>query len=307
MNSLTIRLPAPYTESIILESGMTMKKVPLADYQAMEAQSAEWRVKAAALDKELQAARDDAKHLREQLDKQQAETASLTRELDELRSLNDTLRLQAEQLRQEAEEARQAKSAYAPYLPAISKIYGMACESAGNIVRMAGEETDAFALRLSSQAAASREETARVLQNLEAARAQLGSVLPALQQTLQQALEQTDLFRARRNRFPSPLRMWNAGGRPCWPASRRRTLPSMSVPVPVAEPNAPARPAEPLFSAPVPSPRPVPIAPPPACAPAPAPIPQPAVPAPAPVPLPESPPLSVQRPNIKKTLDKYAI
>ena len=75
----------------------------------------------------------------------------------------------------------------------------------------------------------------------------------------------------------------------------------------VAEPNAPARPAEPLFSAPVPSPRPVPIAPPPACAPAPAPIPQPAVPAPAPVPLPESPPLSVQRPNIKKTLDKYAI
>ena len=77
--------------------------------------------------------RDDAKHLREQLDKQQAETASLTRELDELRSLNDTLRLQAEQLRQEAEEARQAKSAYAPYLPAISKIYGMACESAGNI------------------------------------------------------------------------------------------------------------------------------------------------------------------------------
>lgn len=74
MNSLTIRLPAPYTESIILESGMTMKKVPLADYQAMEAQSAEWRVKAAALDKELQAARDDAKHLREQLDKQQAET-----------------------------------------------------------------------------------------------------------------------------------------------------------------------------------------------------------------------------------------
>ena len=194
MNSLTIRLPAPYTESIILESGMTMKKVPLADYQAMEAQSAEWRVKAAALDKELQAARDDAKHLREQLDKQQAETASLTRELDELRSLNDTLRLQAEQLRQEAEEARQAKSAYAPYLPAISKIYGMACESAGNIVRMAGEETDAFALRLSSQAAASREETARVLQNLEAARAQLGSVLPALQQTLQQALEQTDLF-----------------------------------------------------------------------------------------------------------------
>ena len=35
----------------------------------MEAQSAEWRVKAAALDKELQAARDDAKHLREQLDK----------------------------------------------------------------------------------------------------------------------------------------------------------------------------------------------------------------------------------------------
>ena len=75
----------------------------------------------------------------------------------------------------------------------------------------------------------------------------------------------------------------------------------------VAEPNAPARPAEPLFSAPVPSPRPVPIAPPPACAPAPAPIPQPAIPAPAPVPLPESPPLSVQRPNIKKTLDKYAI
>ena len=86
MNSLTIRLPAPYTESIILESGMTMKKVPLADYQAMEAQSAEWRVKAAALDKELQAARDDAKHLREQLNKQQAETASLTRELDELLS-----------------------------------------------------------------------------------------------------------------------------------------------------------------------------------------------------------------------------
>lgn len=81
----------------------------------------------------------------------------------------------------------------------------------------------------------------------------------------------------------------------------------MSVPVPVAEPNAPARPAEPLFSAPVPSPRPVPIAPPPPARRPPRRFLQPAVPAPAPVPLPESPPLSVQRPNIKKTLDKYAI
>ena len=307
MNSLTIRLPAPYTESIILESGMTMKKVPLADYQAMEAQSAEWRVKAAALDKELQAARDDAKHLREQLDKQQAETASLTRELDELRSLNDTLRLQAEQLRQEAEEARQAKSAYAPYLPAISKIYGMACESAGNIVRMAGEETDAVALRLSSQAAASREETARVLQNLEAARAQLGSVLPALQQTLQQALEQTDLFLRQAESIPQSFEDVERWRQALLARFEEENASFHERSRSVAEPNAPARPAEPLFSAPVPSPRPVPIAPPPACAPAPAPIPQPAVPAPAPVPLPESPPLSVQRPNIKKTLDKYAI
>ena len=267
MNSLTIRLPAPYTESIILESGMTMKKVPLADYQAMEAQSAEWRVKAAALDKELQAARDDAKHLREQLDKQQAETASLTRELDELRSLNDTRRLQAEQLRQEAEEARQAKSAYAPYLPAISKIYGMACESAGNIVRMAGEETDAFALRRSSQAAASREETARVLQNLEAARAQLGSVLPALQQTLQQALEQTDLFLRQAESIPQSFEDVERWRQALLARFEEENASFHERSRSVAEPNAPARPAEPLFSAPVPSPRPVPIAPPPACAP----------------------------------------
>lgn len=142
---------------------------------------------------------------------------------------------------------------------------------------------------------------------MEAARAQLGSVLPALQQTLQQALEQTDLFLRQAESIPQSfedVERWrqallarfeeeNASFHERSRSRRRaeRPRPSGGTTVQRARPLSPAgayRASSRLRAGPR------------ADSAAGRPGSRPGSPA-------ESPPLSVQRPNIKKTLDKYAI